>query len=141
MRRGTRMRETPHEITAEGNPVMLHTIEGAPQRVVALKAVGKVTASDYEDILQPALNEAIATDGKIRLVYELGPEFEGYTSGAAWEDVKLGVRDRSGWERCAVVTDHAVIGDAMRAFGVLMPGAFKVFPVRELDKALQWAAA
>lgn len=109
--------------------------------MVALKAIGKVTASDYEDILQPALNDAIASDGKIRLVYELGPEFEGYTSGAAWEDVKLGVRDRSGWERCAVVTDHAVIGDAMRAFGVLMPGSFKVFPVRDLDKALEWAAA
>jgi hypothetical protein len=28
----------------------------------------------------------------------------------------------------------------MRAFGMLMPGDVKVFPVRELDDALRWAA-
>ena len=76
----------------------------------------------------------------MRLVYELGPEYDGYTPGAAWEDMRYGIGDLSAWERCAVVTDHHLLADAVRAFGFLLPGVFKVFPVRQLDEALTWAS-
>jgi hypothetical protein len=33
------------------------------------------------------------------------------------------------------------VADAIRAFGMLMPGDVKVFPVGELDDALAWAGA
>jgi hypothetical protein len=120
---------------------MIAPIEGAPAGVIAFRAVGKVEAGDYEDVLTPAIEAALSEHGKVRLVYELGPEFDGYSAGASWEDLKLGTSRLSKWERCAVVTDHRLIGDAVRAFGLLMPGDVKVFPVAELDDALAWAAA
>ncbi|MGZ5417747.1 MAG: STAS/SEC14 domain-containing protein [Nocardioides sp.] len=40
----------------------------------------------------PAVNEATAEHGKVRLLYVLGPEFDEYEEDAAWEDLKLGVR-------------------------------------------------
>lgn len=120
---------------------MIEPIADAPAGVLALKAVGEVTAADYTRVLTPAIAAAIATHGRVRLVYELGPEFAGYAPGAVWEDVKLGAGHLTKWERCAVVTDHTLLADAVRAFGLLMPGTVKVFPVGERDRALAWAAA
>jgi hypothetical protein len=119
---------------------MIEPIHGAPAGVLAFKAVGKVEAADYEDVLTPAIEKAIEEHGKVRLVYVLGPEFEGYSAGAAWEDMKLWAPHLRAWERCAVVTDHGLMADAVRGFGMLMPGQVKVFPVSELDEALAWAA-
>lgn len=118
---------------------MLQAIDGAPTGVVAFKAIGHVTASDYEETLQPAV-DAAAADGKVRLVLELGAEFEGYTAGAAVDDFKFATAGIHDWERCALVTDHALISGAIRAFAVLMPGEIKVFPVGETEAAIAWAA-
>jgi hypothetical protein len=120
---------------------VIERIEGAPEGVLAFKAVGKVEAADYEDVLTPAIEAAVAAHGKIRLVYELGTEYEGYSAGAAWEDMKLWTPHLRSWERCAVVTDHRLIADALKAFAMLMPGDVKVFPVGDRDAALAWAAA
>jgi hypothetical protein len=120
---------------------MIERIEGAPARVLAFRAVGRVEAADYEQTLTPAIEAAIAEHGAIRLVYELGKEYEGYSAGAAWEDMKLWTPHLKSWERCAVVTDHRMLADAIRGFAMLMPGEVKVFPVGQLDEALAWAAA
>ena len=119
---------------------MIEPVEGAPVGVLAFKAVGKVEAADYENVLTPAIEAAIAEHGKVRLVYELGSEFDGYSVGATWEDMKLWTPHLRSWERCAVVTDHGLIADAIRAFAMLMPGQVKVFPVSARDGALAWAA-
>jgi hypothetical protein len=120
---------------------MIERIAAVPSPVIAFKAVGKVEASDYESVLTPALEEAVADGGTIRIVFELGPEFEGYSAGAAWEDLKLWTPHLTKWERCAVVTDHRWITEAIRVFRVLMPGEVKVFRAGELDAALAWAAS
>ena len=119
---------------------MLEAIPDAPDGLVAIRAVGTVTAEDYDRVLKPAVEQALADHGKVRLVYELGPEFTGYSAGAAWEDLRFGASYLSKWERCAVVTDHSALADAVRAFGVLMPGEIRVFPVASLAAALAWAA-
>jgi hypothetical protein len=119
---------------------MIQPIEGAPTGILAFKAVGTDETADYETVLKPAVEAAIAEHGKVRLVYELGPEYEGYSAGAAWEDTKLWAPHLTKWERCAVVTDHRHLADAIRAFGIIMPGEIKTFPVSELADALAWAA-
>jgi SpoIIAA-like len=118
---------------------MIEPIEGAPAGVIAFKAAGNVESSDYENTLKPAIDKA-AEQGKIRLVYQLGPEFEGYSPGAAWQDMKLGTGHLNKWERCAVVTDHDLLRHAIAAFGFLMPGEVKVFSADGLGDALSWAA-
>ena len=120
---------------------VIERIETAPAGVLAFRAVGKVEASDYESVLTPAIEAAVADHGRIRLVFELGSEFEGYSAGAAWEDLKLWTPHLRSWERCAVVTDKGWITDAIRVFRVVMPGEVKVFPAGELDAALAWASS
>jgi len=119
---------------------VIEAIAGAPDGVLAFRAIGTVEASDYEDVLKPAVEAAIEEQGSVRLVYELGTAYDGYSAGGAWEDLKLGVPHLTKWKRCAVVTDHRLIADALRAFSILMPGDVKAFPTSELDAALRWAA-
>lgn len=118
---------------------MLEPIDGAPAGVIAYRAIGEIRAEDYETTLRPAV-DAAAAQGKLRLVFELGPDFTGYSPGAAWEDFKLGTGNLTNWARFAVVTDHEMLAGAIRAFGVLMPGEIKVFPVGQTAAALAWAA-
>ena len=113
----------------------------APDGVIAFRASDRVVAEDYENVLRPAVDAAVATYGRIRIVLELGPEFDGYSAGAAWEDVKLWGPNLTKWERCAVVSDNRVINDAIRVFRIVMPGEVKLFPGGALDEALGWAAS
>jgi hypothetical protein len=120
---------------------MIQLIEDAPEGVLAFKAVGKVEAADYDAVLKPAVEKALADGKKARIVFEMGPEFEGYSAGAAWEDAKLWAPHLTDWERVAVVTNHSFMAGALRTFGAIMPGEIKVFPDGELAQALDWAAA
>lgn len=118
---------------------MIEIIEGAPEGILAFRAAGKVEASDYE-VLRPAVEKGIAEKGKVRIVFEMGPEFEGYTAGAAWEDAKLWAPHLTSWERWAAVTDHKFMADALKVFGHIMPGEIKVFAAGELQQAMEWAS-
>ena len=118
---------------------MIESID-APEGVIAFKAVGKVEAKDYE-VLKPAVEQATAGGKKVRIVFEMGDEFTGYTAGAAWEDAKLWAPHLTSWERCAVVTNHDFMAGALKVFGAIMPGEIKVFEVGQLDEALAWAGS
>lgn len=50
---------------------MIALIDGAPEGVLAFKAVGEVHADDYKQVLKP--------------------ELTGYSAGAAWEDAEIGL--------------------------------------------------
>jgi SpoIIAA-like len=120
---------------------VIEPIQGAPAGVLAFRVVGEVSAADYARVLAPAVAAAVAAHGGVRFVCELGPEFAGVSAGAAWEDLKSGAGPLARWERCAVVTDRALLAAAVRAVGVLLPGAVRVFPPGERTRALAWAAA
>ncbi len=89
---------------------------------------------------RPAIEAAIAEHGKVRLVYVLGHEFDEYEGEAVWEDLKLGARHTTAFERIAVVTDARWAGPAIKIFSVLWPGQARAFPLAELEAAKVWAA-
>ena len=120
---------------------MIEILAGFPETVIAFSAKGRVTRQDYEKVLIPAAERALARHGKIRCYYELGGEFAGIDGAAAWEDFKLGVEHLFGWERIAVVTDVEWIRLAVNAFRFLMPGAIRVFGTGGAAEARAWIAA
>ena len=122
---------------------MLTPIEDLPEDVVGVEAHGKVTSEDYERVLVPAVEAAMARsgDGRIRLLYVLGHEFPDYTAGAAWEDAKLGLGHVRSWERIAIVGDADWLRHAVQGLGWLMPGEIKVFALEELDEARAWVTS
>ena len=112
-----------------------------PDNVVGVQATGEVSDDDYEDVLDPAITDALAHHDKIRLLYVLGPEFTGYELDAMWEDTKLGVKTFTAYERMAVVTDAAWVRRTVTAFGWLIPGEVRVFPYDRLADARTWVAS
>jgi hypothetical protein len=120
---------------------MIRVLDGLPDNVLAVEAIGKVTDEDYETILEPAVREKLEAHPKIRYVYVLGEEFDGWTLGAMWEDAKLGGGDLRKWEKIAVVTDKDWVRHAVQGFGWMIPGDVKVFSLVELDDAKAWASS
>jgi hypothetical protein len=120
---------------------MIRILEGASTRVVVAEASGKVTAEDYESVLIPAVEGASADGVKLRFLYVLGTEFEGYEGAAALDDAKMGMHFWASFDRIGLVTDHDVIAGLAKALGFLMPGEFKVFPLSERTAAEEWVAA
>jgi hypothetical protein len=117
---------------------MIEVMTDLPERVLGLKAIGEVSANDYKTVLVPAIEEKLTKHKKVRLLYVLGDDFEGYTSGAAWEDAKVGMKHLTSFERVAVVTDVDWIEKMVKAFGFALPGEVRVFEDDDLEEARIW---
>lgn len=120
---------------------MLERLSDLPGNVVGIEGVGEVGAEDYRDVLIPAVEAALEVNDRIRLLYVLGERFDGVTSGAAWEDLKLGLEHLRACEMMAVVTDVDWIGHTLRAVGLMIPAKLRVFPTSERAEAEAWVLA
>ena len=122
---------------------MLEPISGLPDNTLGFTAKGKITSEDYETVLIPAVEEKLKQFEKVRLLYHLGEEFEGFQARAMWDDAKVGLAHITEWEKIAIVTDVNWIRDAGKIFGfaietMSVPGDVKVFHNSELDDAVIW---
>ena len=120
--------------------VMIEMIENAPDGVLGFRAVGEVTASDYESVLDPAIDRTLQSQEKVNLVIVLGDRFERYSLGAMWQDTMLSGKPHRVWGRCALVTGHSVIAEIIHSLAFLFPGDLRFFPLDQEHAALAWAA-
>ncbi len=120
---------------------MMTLVPNLPDNTIGLAGSGQVTASDYEEVLIPAVEAALRKHKKLRLIYELGSDFTGFTPGAMWDDLKVGMAHLSAWERVAVVTDVSWVANATNLFKFVMPCIVKVFPLKDRAAAEKWIAA
>lgn len=111
------------------------------EQVVLAIASGHVDAKDYVEALIPAIEQVLVTGKKVRLLYHLGSEFEGFTAGAMWEDSKLGLGHAYAWEKIALVTDVYWIATAAKLFKFTMTCPVQVFSNEDLSIAQSWIAA
>jgi hypothetical protein len=120
---------------------LIELIEGLPDGVVGLEAVGEVTADDYTSVAYPAVEDALARHKKISLLHVLGERFAGYESGGGWADAKLGALHALSWRRIAVVTDLDHIRKQVKRAGWLVPGEMKLFSNAQRAEAQRWVSA
>jgi stage II sporulation SpoAA-like protein len=120
---------------------MLERLQALPEGIDGVKAVGRVSREDYDQIFTPLIDAARRRGRRLRLLYQLGPDFEGFSPGAAWEDAKLGLASLRMFEGCAVVTDVGWIREATRLAAFLMPCPVRVFSNAGLDEAVNWLRA
>ena len=117
---------------------MIKLLENLPDTVVGIEATGEVTAEDYNLTIRPAIQRQREKYGKIRLLYVLGDEYEGYTAGGLWSDEKLFDKHLFSWEKIAIATDSTSIRLAMKVFGWMVPGDLRLFDADEIDQATEW---
>ena len=119
---------------------MIERTSAEESPVLEFSATGRITAEDYETVIVPAIEAGLHERSKLRLLYHLGPSFEGFDAGAAWEDAKLGLEHPASWERIALVTDVEWLQVATRVIGFAMPGHVRVFENAAIDEARAWVA-
>ena len=117
---------------------MIELIPNMPDNVVGLKAIGKVTGEDYQNVVIPAVEAALKKHDKVRLLYNCGSEFDGFEAAAAWDDAKVGLKHLTHFEKIAVVTDHSWMNDAVKVFGVMTPGEVRTYDGSQLSDAEKW---
>jgi len=117
---------------------MLEIMQDMPDNIVAVRAIGKVSGKDYDDILIPAVEGGLKRHGKIRVLYQLSNDFSGFTAEAMFDDAKLGIRYLTKFEKIAVVTDADWISRAVQFFSLFIPCPVKIFGNNDMSWAKAW---
>lgn len=123
---------------------MIEPIEDMPDGVLGFQVTGEVTRADYDDVLMPPILEQLESGSMVRALAQIGPDFEGYEKGDAWDDLKesgdWGIGHHSSWDRIALVTDSRRLRTLASAFGWMSPGELKTFKLGQLEEAKTWAS-
>jgi SpoIIAA-like len=117
---------------------MLKLMNDLPGNVLGVSAEGKVTGSDYETILIPAVEKKLSENKKLRLIYHLGKSFTEFDLEAMLDDAKIGMQHLTSWDRVALVSDHQLINAFAKFFGYMLPCEVRIFKDSELDEAKKW---
>src|SRR4051812_33712821 len=103
-----------------------------PAGTIGLRVWGTVTRDDYVDALMPALRQAGEDRGEIRLVFQIGPDFQHFTPGMMGADVteglSFGMKHWSAWRRMTVVTDVDWLRHGMQMLRVSPRGDARLSP-------------
>jgi hypothetical protein len=120
---------------------MLEQIVDVPSSVVAIKATGEITGDDYRSVLVPLIEQALAQEQKVRLLFVLSDDVTGFKPSAAWEDAKVGLGHFNRWEKVAVVSNTEWLQKAVDVLGYVIPGQVKAFPASEEGAARDWVGS
>ena len=120
---------------------MIQLLHGLPDNVLGARVTGKVTDADYEQVLVPAVREKLDKHKKIRFIYVIDDDFDGWSLGAMWEDAKLGLKNPTAYEKIAIVSDKDWVEHTVKALGWMIPGDVKDFDLDDLDDARKWASS
>lgn len=117
---------------------MLKRMNDMPEGTIGFEAIGEVDDDDWEEAVEPVLKALIASGGKVRMLYVLGPRSREVEGDAMSADVGFRARHASSFERVAVVSDEDWMRPALSALSFLMPGKAKGFRTTEVQSAKRW---
>jgi hypothetical protein len=123
---------------------MLKRVTDVPPQIDALAAIGTLTKEDYEQSIEPLFDDARRSGRRIRLLVEIGPEYDGYTAGAAWEKTANAFRNPSLvrlLDGYAVVTDLRWLHEWGHLMAFLLPFPLRVFGNDERAAAIAWLSS
>lgn len=105
--------------------------------LIELHLNGKVTSTDYETVLAPALEVALADHDHVRVLGVVEDDVS-FGVAAAWADMKLGMSHWRGFDRMALVADVGWITHGARIFAPIMPCPMQVFALKDVEAARRW---
>jgi hypothetical protein len=117
---------------------MLQFIRDLEPHVVGIHAVGEVTKEDIETVLIPRIDDLVKRQGEINYLLVLETDVKNFTVGAWWDDLKLGLKNFTKWNKIAIVSDQKGVEWFSDAFRFFIPGKSKGFSLDQLDEAVKW---
>lgn len=120
---------------------MLTVLHDLPPHVLGIRATGAVTKQDLDEVLKPALDALYNRTGKINYLLLLETNVSNFTLGAWIDDMILGLKHFTHWNRIAIVTNEKLVEKFSDAFTFMVPGQSKGFTLSELVDAKEWVSA
>jgi hypothetical protein len=104
--------------------------------LLTIKAIGTLTHEDYETIT-PMIDSALegVTNPKIRAICDC-TELDGWELEAAWDDLKIGLKHGSEFEKIAMITGKSWIKIGSKITSWFIAGEIKNFD-NEIE-AFEW---
>ena len=118
---------------------MLEPLANLPANVIGFEAIGEVEASDYRDVLVPAIDRA-AADGRGAPRLRARRPLHELLDGGGVDGRQARLRHLGAWKRVALVSDHDWAQHVVTMFGWMVPGEVKRFAVADQEDAVAWAA-
>lgn len=117
---------------------MIEVLPESHGNVLGIRGLGKLTDSDYKEVLIPRLQAVIDEHGKARCLFTMGEDFHGWDLEAAWDDAKFGLQHRNDFEKVAVVGGPKWVEWGAKLGGLVISGEVKTFSQDQLEEAWKW---
>lgn len=119
---------------------MIEIIQGMPSHVAAFRASGKITGADYDQVINPKVEEVYKEHGKIDFLLQIETSLSNYSKGAWFKDAVIGFVYLTEWRKVAIVSPQGGVKRFTNFFGNFVPGKYRGFRAEELDKAKAWVS-
>ena len=116
---------------------MLEILPESQGNILGVKAEGKLTKEEFQEILVPRLKAIIAEHGGVRVLFCLDEDVKGWDL-AALEHDGFGRNDLKAFERVATVGATWQLSLEMKMLALLLSGEVRNFSRAELPEAWTW---
>ena len=117
---------------------MIEILPDSRGKILGIRATGKLTDQDYQEVLIPALEGIIRDQGKARFLCHMDKNFEGLEMGAMWDDARFFLKHKNDFEKMAVVGGRKWIEVMVKLFAQFMVVEVRTFPDEQLQEAWEW---
>ncbi|MET3601186.1 STAS/SEC14 domain-containing protein [Martelella mangrovi] len=117
---------------------MLEKIEDLPDNIIGFTIHKALSASDYQNVLLPALEEHSTRDDGLRLLLVTATDFAGSDIGTAMGGQPFRRSEPLNFKNIAIVSDNRGFAQAVQMFGMLFHAEVKVFEAEQEEAAVTW---
>lgn len=108
--------------------------------MVGFEATGEITEDDFKNVVMPRVQEAIDRNYVLNYMLVLDTSIKNFTVGSWLSDALMGFKHLFRWNRAAIITDVEAIITFTDGFSKIMPGEFRGYPHKDMQKAIDWVA-
>jgi stage II sporulation SpoAA-like protein len=117
----------------------MHEIVSEQGNLIRVDVSGKLTRKDYQQLIA-AWDALISREGSMRMLLVM-QDFHGWEVGAAWDDLRFGMKHVSQIERVAMVGEKFWQKCLAKVGALIMTEKVKYFDSTDLAAAGQWVRA
>jgi len=119
---------------------MIEQLAGVPDNVAAFRASGEVTKKDFTETVIPVVNNLVKKYDELNYLMLIDTPLTNFSGGAWIEDIVLGFKKLTKWNRVAILTEMDTLNWLTDVFSYLVPGEYKGFYPEQLPAAMEWVS-
>lgn len=119
---------------------MIITIPQTPDNIAAFKGTDEITKADFEACVIPHIKAKINEFDELNYLFLMSTDLKNFSTGAWVEDVMLGIKNLTKWNRAAIVSNDSKVQNFTEIVSKLMPGEFRAYVEDDLQLAMNWCA-